>query len=90
MTATLATLDDPARILADATAYLEATGHLVVSWLWLEQWLGADGKDGSFYDGKRAAAQLLLHPRAPEGVTQARSCSRPPTASRSTWIPRVL
>ena len=36
-TAALATLGDPARILADATAYLEAAGHVVVGWIWLEQ-----------------------------------------------------
>ncbi len=47
-------------MLADATAYLEATGHVVVAWIWLDQWLAAYGKDGSFYDGKRAAATYFL------------------------------
>ena len=41
--------------LANATAYLEATGDIVIAWLWLEQLLAAEGKDGEFYDGKRAA-----------------------------------
>ena len=59
-TAQLATLGDPARMLADATAYLEATGHVVVAWIWLDQWLAADGKAGGFYDGKRAAATYFL------------------------------
>jgi butyryl-CoA dehydrogenase len=59
-TAQLATLGDPARMLADATAYLEATGHVVVAWIWLDQWLAADGKAGAFYDGKRAAATYFL------------------------------
>ena len=60
VTATLGALGDPARVLADATAYLDATGHLVVSWLWLEQWLAAYGKEGSFYDGKRAATRYFF------------------------------
>ena len=59
-TAQLATLGDPARMLADATTYLEATGHVVVAWVWLDQWLAAHGKEGVFYDGKRAAATFFL------------------------------
>jgi butyryl-CoA dehydrogenase len=59
-TGQLATLGDPARMLADATAYLEATGHVVVAWIWLDQWLSAHGKEGGFYDGKRAAATYFL------------------------------
>ncbi|MCX6388626.1 MAG: acyl-CoA dehydrogenase, partial [Solirubrobacterales bacterium] len=46
--------------LANATAYLEAAGDIVVAWLWLEQLLAADGKDGEFYDGKRAAARYFF------------------------------
>jgi hypothetical protein len=42
--------------LANASYYLEAFGHLVVAWLWLEQELAAEGREGAFYDGKRAAA----------------------------------
>jgi butyryl-CoA dehydrogenase len=59
-TAQLAALGDPALMLADATAYLEATGHVVIAWIWLDQWLAADGKAGAFYDGKRAAATFFL------------------------------
>ena len=53
-------LGDPRLVLADATAYLEATGHIVVAWLWLEQCLAGEGKEGSFYDGKRAAARYFF------------------------------
>jgi butyryl-CoA dehydrogenase len=59
-TAQLAALGDPARMMADATAYLEATGHVVIAWIWLDQWLVAHGNDGDFYDGKRAAATYFL------------------------------
>ena len=59
-TAQLATLGDPVRMLADATTYLEVAGHVVVAWVWLDQWLAAHGKEGAFYDGKRAAATFFL------------------------------
>jgi len=65
-TAALAALGDPAAIMADSTAYLEATGHLVVAWIWLEQWLAAHGRDGAFYDGKRAAATYFLTRELPK------------------------
>ncbi len=51
---------DPAVALANATAFLEAAGHTVLAWLWLEQFLAAAGKDGDFYDGKRAATQYFF------------------------------
>jgi hypothetical protein len=52
--------------LADAAVYLEAFGHLGVAWIWLEQWLIAQGKDGAFYAGKRAAAQYFLTRELPK------------------------
>jgi hypothetical protein len=33
--------------------YLEAVGHVVVAWLWLEQFLAAGDQDGGLYAGKR-------------------------------------
>lgn len=66
VTESLASTDDVELMLADATAYLEATGHVVVAWLWLEQSLAAYGKDGSFYDGKRAATQYFYDRELPK------------------------
>jgi hypothetical protein len=57
---------DPARILANASSYLEATGHIVLAWLWLEQYLatpaesGGAGPDAAFYAGKRAATRYFF------------------------------
>ena len=51
---------DVALALANATVYLEAVGHVVLAWMWLEQELAAAGKDGAFYDGKRAAAAYFF------------------------------
>ena len=50
---------DPALALANATAYLEATGHIVIAWMWLEQLLAVGDQEGDFYDGKRVAAQYF-------------------------------
>ena len=51
---------EPELALANATVYLEAFGHVVVAWLWLEQMLSAAGKEGTFYDGKRAAGKYFF------------------------------
>ncbi|MCY1140110.1 acyl-CoA dehydrogenase [Actinoplanes sp. Pm04-4] len=51
---------DPTAALANSTAYLEATGHLVIAWLWLSQLAATEGKEGAFYDGKRLAARYFL------------------------------
>jgi hypothetical protein len=50
---------DIATTLANSTIYLEATGHVVVAWMWLEQLIAASDHQGDFYDGKRAAAQYF-------------------------------
>ena len=51
--------------LANASVYLEAVGHVVVAWLWLEQALVAAGREGDLYDGKRAAAQYFFRYELP-------------------------
>ncbi len=60
VTATLWRGGDPAQALSNATLYLEATGHLVVAWLWLEQLLAVGDSEGPFYDGKRSAARYFF------------------------------
>ncbi|WP_369132998.1 acyl-CoA dehydrogenase [Modestobacter sp. I12A-02662] len=59
VTATLWSAGDPEQALANATVYLEAAGHVVVGWLWLEQALAAEGRDGDLYAGKRQAARFF-------------------------------
>ncbi|NEX59718.1 acyl-CoA dehydrogenase [Noviherbaspirillum galbum] len=52
------------KTLANASAYLEAFGHTVVAWTWLEQALLAVGKEGShdadFYRGKLQACAYFF------------------------------
>ncbi|MGW9553090.1 acyl-CoA dehydrogenase [Nocardiopsis sp. NPDC055551] len=56
---------DPAVALANATTYLEAVGHVVVAWLWLEQLVTAHGRNEGFYEGKRAAAAYFFRHELP-------------------------
>lgn len=72
---------DPEAFLADASEYLEATGHIVIAWIWLEQLLalgsrGAGAGTGagastdsassdSFAAGKWQAARYFLRRELP-------------------------
>jgi alkylation response protein AidB-like acyl-CoA dehydrogenase len=51
---------DPERMLANASVYLEALGHVVIAWMWLEQCCAAHGRSGAFYDGKRRACRYFF------------------------------
>jgi butyryl-CoA dehydrogenase len=55
---------DPARTLANATPYLEAFGHIVIAWIWLEQSLAASAhyrrEESDFYHGKWQACRYLF------------------------------
>ena len=51
---------EPDALLANATVGMEAIGHLVVAWLWLEQEIVAHGGSGAFYEGKRVAAEYFF------------------------------
>jgi alkylation response protein AidB-like acyl-CoA dehydrogenase len=59
VTAALWGTGDPDLALANAHVYLEAAGHLVVGWLWLEQALATRTSDSDFHQGKRAAARYF-------------------------------
>jgi alkylation response protein AidB-like acyl-CoA dehydrogenase len=57
---------EPDVALANAAAYLEAAGHLVVAWLWLEQALATAGQDSDFHQGKRQAARYFARWELPQ------------------------
>jgi butyryl-CoA dehydrogenase len=59
VTAKLWAAGDVATTLANSSIYLEAAGHVVVAWMWLEQLIAVSDHQGDFYDGKRAAAQYF-------------------------------
>ncbi len=61
---------DPGTALANATLYLEAAGHIVIAWVWLEQFLAAIGEDHDFYEGKRQAARFFYRFELPKTASQ--------------------
>ena len=66
VTFALAGLGDPERTMANATVYLEAAGHVVIAWMWLEQLVAVGERTGDFYDGKRAAARYFFRWELPK------------------------
>jgi alkylation response protein AidB-like acyl-CoA dehydrogenase len=80
---------DPASALANATMYLEAVGHVVMAWIWLQQTLTAHGKTGHFYEGKRLAARYFFHYELPKTTAQfdlLDSCDRTTTDLDENWF----
>ncbi|WP_435828766.1 acyl-CoA dehydrogenase [Nocardia beijingensis] len=59
VTSTVRACEDRTLALANSSVYLEAAGHVVVAWIWLEQMLAVGDRVGDFYDGKRAAARYF-------------------------------
>ena len=57
---------DPAVALANSSIYLEAVGHTVIAWMWLEQLLAVGDQSGDFYDGKRLAARYFFRYELPK------------------------
>ena len=56
-------ITDPTLRLANATCYLDAFGHVVVAWLWLDMAIVAlravNGPDAAFHRGKLAACRYF-------------------------------
>ena len=75
--------------LANSVIYLEAFGHIVIAWIWLEQFVAADGQSGDFYDGKRQAARYFFRYELPKVTPQLElleSLDRTTLEMRSAWF----
>jgi butyryl-CoA dehydrogenase len=75
--------------LANATVYLEAFGHVVLAWIWLEQACAAHGKVGDFYDGKRQACRYFFRwelPRTGPQFDLLASLDDTTLAMRDDWF----
>jgi hypothetical protein len=70
VTAGLFASGDLETAMANSAVYLEAFGHIVIAWIWLEQLLAAEGKDGDFYEGKRQAARFFYRYELPKTAPQ--------------------
>jgi alkylation response protein AidB-like acyl-CoA dehydrogenase len=75
--------------LANSVIYLEAFGHLVIAWMWLEQFVAVDGRDGDFYDGKRQATRYFFRYELPKITPQLElleSLDRTTMEMRDAWF----
>ena len=80
---------DAEAALANSVVYLEAFGHVVVAWMWLEQFVAAEGRSGDFYDGKRQAARYFFRyelPRTAPQLDLLESLDRTTLDMRDTWF----
>jgi butyryl-CoA dehydrogenase len=60
----------PDLALANASLYLEALGHVVVAWLWLEQALATRARTDAFHAGKRQACRFFFRHELPRTTPQ--------------------
>lgn len=75
--------------MANSAVYLEAFGHIVVAWIWLEQVLAAERQTGDFYDGKRQAARYFFRYELPKTAPQLdllESLDRTTLEMRDNWF----
>jgi alkylation response protein AidB-like acyl-CoA dehydrogenase len=75
--------------MANSVTYLEAFGHLVVAWIWLEQFVATHGQSGDFYDGKRQAARYFFRyelPRTAPQLDLLESLDRTTLEMRDGWF----
>ncbi|OBI57861.1 acyl-CoA dehydrogenase [Mycolicibacterium fortuitum] len=75
--------------MANSAVYLDAFGHIVVAWIWLEQVLAAEGQTGDFYDGKRQAARYFFRYELPKTAPQLdllESLDRTTLEMRDNWF----
>ncbi|MET8910116.1 acyl-CoA dehydrogenase [Micromonospora sp. NPDC004551] len=86
---------DPEVTLANASLYLEAVGHVVIAWMWLEQLLAVealgspDGPDADFLAGKRQAARYFFRHELPRTGPQfdlLESLDRTTLDTRDAWF----
>ncbi|WKG03703.1 acyl-CoA dehydrogenase [Mycolicibacterium sp. HK-90] len=89
VTAAMFASGDVEAAMANSAVYLEAFGHIVVAWIWLEQVLAAEGRTGDFYDGKRQAARYFFHYELPKTAPQLdllESLDRTTLEMRDNWF----
>lgn len=88
---------EPELALANASVYLEAVGHVVIAWMWLEQLLAVEtasgptdsGDDVAFYAGKRQAARYFFRyelPRTGPQFDLLESLDRTTLEMREDWF----
>ena len=75
--------------MANSAVYLEAFGHIVIAWMWLEQFVATHGQPGDFYEGKRQAARYFFRyelPRTAPQIQLLASLDRTTLDMRPEWF----
>ena len=75
--------------MANSVIYLEAFGHIVIAWMWLEQVVAAGDNPGDFYEGKRRAARYFFAyelPRTAPQLLLLESLDRTTLDMRTDWF----
>lgn len=92
-TRSLQAIPDPTLRLANAACYLDAFGHVVVAWLWLDQAVIAtsrlSGADAAFYRGKLAACRYFYRwelPRVDRWLGLLDPVERTPFDTADEWF----
>jgi butyryl-CoA dehydrogenase len=57
---------DATRALANAVPYMQAFGHMVIAWIWLDVLLADSATGGSRAEGRRAASRYFFHYELPK------------------------
>ncbi|MEW5810407.1 MAG: acyl-CoA dehydrogenase [Actinomycetota bacterium] len=70
VTTALRDLPDREGAMANSAVYLEVMGHVVIAWMWLEQYMAAGDRDDDFYRGKRQAARYFFTYELPRTAAQ--------------------
>jgi len=89
VTVTMFGCGDIEAALANSVVYLEALGHIVIAWMWLEQLCAAHRKTGDFYDGKRQAGRYFFRYELPKTAPQLdllERLDRTTLTMRDTWF----
>jgi butyryl-CoA dehydrogenase len=89
VTETLWSAGDVAVTLANSSVYLEAAGHIVIAWMWLEQLIAVGDNPGAFYEGKRSAARYFYSYELPKVIPQLgllASLDRTTLDTESDWF----
>ena len=89
VTASMFASGDIDAALANSAVYLEAFGHSVIAWVWLEQLVAANGHDGDFYDGKRQAGRYFFRfelPRTGPQLDLLESLDRTTLEMQNSWF----
>ena len=89
VTASLLQVADPVARLANASAYLEAFGHVTVAWIWLDQVLALGDREDDFARGKHQAARYFMQwelPRVDAWLDRLADNDDTALAMRDDWF----